>query len=1427
MMDYMLRGQRIKRIGYYVPLLGTTLLSIKHHMTFAGCYFHAENNSAVLAFPQSLIDVDTNPEMQIPISPVTNQNIPIMFDETEACLASKTKRRKYTVMPTSQLQYLPDSTPHQLSMSVRVKKLTPLAKLPARATEGSAGFDVHASHETVIPAKSQQCVHTGLIMAVPKGMYLRIASRSSLALKGINVIAGVVDNDFRGEIKVILQNTTDKPYSIPYHSSIAQFIFEKNHLPCITVSNNLPKTNRGQGGFGSTDRADKHFISRLKAIAAASRAQTKSTQTSKLIQLNEDPNVSEDPSLQLSSAPVPLIDKNQVPSPVATSPSVLPAQKVNQSLPKSARFSYDFFNQATGFYNNQNFIKYMKDVGKHNVTLKHQDGTSISDEGKYATMRSKRRNTNPSNKKYQYSDIWHVDIGFGPTAAIGGVRYCLMFVDKATRYRRVYPLKNLTSSIPRAIHKFLTDVGQKPKLIRTDFDKKIIGSEAREILDKANIRIESAPPKRQHQNGLVERAWQSAVIMARNWIKSALLPAKYWYYALRRAIEISNISPTKIHGDITTPFEAVYKQKVDFRQLFPMFSTSYIKQETIQGKHKNKWSSQSLKVICVGTCPDSDGLLFYHPNSKSIISCGDNYRFDTYLPAGPQFNEPFDGRMTINTQSSIENIHTSPSHETNSIVYYKTSDEIYHAATVLNQPFDEDDQPYTIQLRHTGNILEIMGDEIYDHNPNDTVPPDTNINPMLPWLQHNSKVTLILPVLGSTPKQGYLQRSDADNEWYFLPGRTKRHTPIHLSNFQTKAMSMYENKKIFQGWKNTRQVHLARQVRITSNVISHMIAARHVSAKELTDVSAPTSLLAHAKMIPKDKQIWDDSYKEEYEGLQSLNTWEVISEEQYKTLKKTCKAHLLPTMAISVIKRDGNGTPSRAKYRIVVLGNLDPHGWEKHECFAPVLTQYELRLLLHLAVEQSCIPKVGDVSQAFCQALLPEEEIYVCKPPPGCPLTPTTAYWKLLKSLYGMRRSPRHWYELAHKILTDIGLTRSPNSPCIYSGILIDGHPPLYLGLYVDDFVFFSKSRETEEMFQHEFAKKVTKVTFDSQLDYFLGIKFECIRHSNKSVTIHMSQAAFSEALLAQHNLHGDNINTVNTPYQSGMPIDKIPNEAYDDTTQKSITHTMQSIVGSLTWLSMSTRPDLSTVTNLLAKHVSSPSMGHVNAAKRVLRYIKGTLTKGITFSTNGNSKLAAFIKFPPPKQPIAITDANWGPQDQSRPKPNTPPQYLELFKTRSLSGFILWGHGPIHWISKRQSLTARSSAEAEIVATDECVKFLLHLRNVCDDLHIQSFIFPEPITVYNDNAACINWAKNMTTKGLRYIQIRENAVREAVSNKVINIQHIAGKVNVADLFTKEDKDTKHFVTIRDILVQDAPKVHYNQQVESPLSLRGVTNTST
>ena len=85
--------------------------------------------------------------------------------------------------------------------------------------------------------------------------------------------------------------------------------------------------------------------------------------------------------------------------------------------------------------------------------------------------------------------------------------------------------------------------------------------------------------------------------------------------------------------------------------------------------------------------------------------------------------------------------------------------------------------------------------------------------------------------------------------------------------------------------------------------------------------------------------------------------------------------------------------PDRAKYRIVVLGNLDPHNWSSSDCFAPVLSPLELRLMISLATKLCIVPKTGDVSQAFCQSVLPENEKYIIKPPSkGCPITPSDVY---------------------------------------------------------------------------------------------------------------------------------------------------------------------------------------------------------------------------------------------------------------------------------------------------------------------------------------------------------------------------------------------------------------------------------------------------
>lgn len=112
-----------------------------------------------------------------------------------------------------------------------------------------------------------------------------------------------------------------------------------------------------------------------------------------------------------------------------------------------------------------------------------------------------------------------------------------------------------------------------------------------------------------------------------------------------------------------------------------------------------------------------------------------------------------------------------------------------------------------------------------------------------------------------------------------------------------------------------------------------------------------------------------------------------------------------------------------------------------------MISQLELRLLVALAVKNKTVLKSADVKQAFVQAVLPTDESYIIKPPVGCPYTPPNTCWCLLRTLYGLRRIPRHWFDRATQIMKNIGLTPCPNAPCLFHGRLLPNKPPLYLGM--------------------------------------------------------------------------------------------------------------------------------------------------------------------------------------------------------------------------------------------------------------------------------------------------------------------------------------------------------------------------------------------
>lgn len=138
---------------------------------------------------------------------------------------------------------------------LRFKQLDPGAMLPTRGSVFSAGLDVYCIDDLSIGARERTGARTGLSVAIPEGFYGRVAPRSGLAVNhGLDVLSGVIDADYRGEIICILYNTGDARISLPKGSKMCQLIIEKIIMPAPVWAEDLEETLRGGGGFGSTGR---------------------------------------------------------------------------------------------------------------------------------------------------------------------------------------------------------------------------------------------------------------------------------------------------------------------------------------------------------------------------------------------------------------------------------------------------------------------------------------------------------------------------------------------------------------------------------------------------------------------------------------------------------------------------------------------------------------------------------------------------------------------------------------------------------------------------------------------------------------------------------------------------------------------------------------------------------------------------------------------------------------------------------------------------------------------------------------------------------------------------------------------------------------------------------------------------------------------
>ena len=143
----------------------------------------------------------------------------------------------------------------KLFSKMEVILLSSSSKAPERQTEYSAGYDIYADEANIISQGYRKLISTGFKISIPEGYYGRVAPRSSLACKqNVDVGAGVIDSDYRGEVKVLLINNGHTNFIIEKGDRIAQLIIEKIITPEIKIVEELKNTSRGENGFGSTGK---------------------------------------------------------------------------------------------------------------------------------------------------------------------------------------------------------------------------------------------------------------------------------------------------------------------------------------------------------------------------------------------------------------------------------------------------------------------------------------------------------------------------------------------------------------------------------------------------------------------------------------------------------------------------------------------------------------------------------------------------------------------------------------------------------------------------------------------------------------------------------------------------------------------------------------------------------------------------------------------------------------------------------------------------------------------------------------------------------------------------------------------------------------------------------------------------------------------
>ena len=921
----------------------------------------------------------------------------------------------------------------------------------------------------------------------------------------------------------------------------------------------------------------------------------------------------------------------------------------------------------------------------------------------------------------------HSDV-MGPisTISFNGKRYILTFIDEFSRKGWVF-LVDDKKKIPEIIINFFTYIknqfNHKIKNFHTDQGTEYNNKKILNYCEKHGINKTFSPPYSPQNNGLAERYNYTIISCARTLLRWAQIDLTFWDYAVNYANILYNIAPHK-GIDNKIPNEIFFGEKVNLKYLKVFGCVAHFKDYS---KNPVKVDSKGKKGVFLGFNNESHCYIIMDPKDYSIHLVNEVV-FEEHIPSALKMNK----NKTNKDKSLKELLNRDNYIPENYTINCEKIDEFRVIPTYLtsNKPSSNNNN------NNNNNIEQGFNDrnnEVIEHNSNEeTIKNNINIPPESSKSNNHN-----LDIDSSKISNKRKHSVDSDTE---LPTQSKQiinndinpNKKIDNKSYSPGILPLKRNHKVKQDVQNKKQKYSIKKP-----------AKRPSSPLEYEDVKRQKYSIDNIENadtidIPKTYlQAIKSKYKNEW--IKAMNDEiQNFYDNKVMTYVKHLPRGIKPTSIkwVYTIKKDGNGNFSKFKARLVARGFTQKKGIDYDLTYSPTLSIDSFKLIIALASKFHWNLMQLDIKAAYLNAPL-DKRIFIPVPPGDKNFG--KGFWLLNKSLYGLKQSGRQWNIHLTDFLKNNNFVQLRSEPCIFKKM--EGNRVVcIIGVYVDDLLITGIKYHINDVIRK--IKNNFRISKCSNANYILGINIE-----KQNFNYSISQTQIIKGILQKFNIK--NIRKTKTPCTGDNKLEKENNnnKPFDKTTYKSA-------VGSLIYLSRCTRPDIAFAVGKVARKSENPTLADWKKVINIIKYLNYTKSYKITYKGKGEI--------------LAYTDSDFAGDLEDR---------------KSTSGYIiLMNKDPICWQSKKQTVVATSTAEAEYIATSDCTKKVLWIRNILYEL----FKINKPIKILTDNLASkITIENGELNNKLKHIEIKFYFNRENIINNKVNLEYIKSEKMLADPLTK------------------------------------------